>query len=49
MDNSDKEPVRKLLYFIQIMGIISIPIIITLYIIALYYRDYIRENWIYKE
>tara|TARA_Y100000991_G_scaffold199272_1_gene170894 strand:+ start:867 stop:1628 length:762 start_codon:yes stop_codon:yes gene_type:complete len=47
MDNSDKEPVRKLLYFIQIIGIISIPIIITLYIIALYYRDYVRENWIY--
>ena len=47
MDNSDKEPVRKLLYFIQILGIISIPIIVTIYIIGLYYRDYIRENWIY--
>jgi hypothetical protein len=47
MDTSDKEPVRKLLYFIQILGIVSIPIIITMYIFLISKRQYIRDNWLY--
>ena len=47
MDTSDKEPVRKLLYFIQILCILSIPVIITYVIVLIYWREYIRDNWIY--
>lgn len=47
MDTSNKEPIRKLLYFIQIFGVLLIPLFITLIIILIYYRQYIRDNWSY--
>lgn len=47
MDTNDKEPIRKLLYFIQILCILSIPVIITYVLVLISWREYIRDNWIY--
>lgn len=46
MDIENTKPLEKFLYLIQISGIVIVPIIITLFIIAIYKRQYVRDNWL---